>query len=422
MTFFKNLIWGKKPVTSRVEFKYAMLRGDFAIIILAIGVFYIILDSVNNVFVFIPWYCLMIATCVVAMIYNRKRKYTISTLIILLCMNFLIYIFADVDHPDGGVFFFFMSSSMASLILLSYYKSRIWLTFAFLPIVMGYLAYFFQLDVVPEPSYEGNMVQINFLSNFTISVCSTIFMVRFLINRNHESEQELVERNQLLEKANKELDHFVYSVSHDLRAPLSSILGLANIYTLAKDDAERSDMVRMIHERATSLDAFIREVLDYSRNARTELRIQTVAVRPLINEVIQSMQFITGAEEINISIDIDADLVVTTDRERMKVILSNIISNAVYYRDINKVPSLKIESSVASREWIITIKDNGIGIKAEHLDRIFEMFYKAHDRAQGTGLGLYIVKETLQRLDGTIGVESEYGEGTVFRIRLKAEG
>jgi len=416
---FKNVIWGKRPVTSRLEFKFAMLRGEFAIIIILVGIFYTLLDGFNEVYVFLPWYAIMILMSILAMVLNRYKKYSTATLIILFIINFLTYIFADVDHPEGGVFFFFMTSSMAGLILLSYYRSNVGLLFAFLPIVMGYLAYFFDLNALPPPVYGENMVEINFMSNFTISFCATIFMLQFLINRNSESEKELMEQNRLLEKANKELDHFVYSVSHDLRAPLSSILGLTNVYSLAVDDNERTEMVKMIHERATSLDGFIREVLDYSRNARVELRLHEMNVRPIVDEVVHSLLFIKGAESVSIRINIDPSLKVITDRERIKVILSNILSNAIYYCDPNKKSFIEIDSSVKENEWTISIKDNGIGIKPEHLNRIFEMFYKAHERAQGTGLGLYIVKETLQRLGGVIEVDSIYEIGTTFIIKLK---
>ncbi|NOT76265.1 MAG: HAMP domain-containing histidine kinase [Cyclobacteriaceae bacterium] len=420
MSLAQKLFWGSRPIVSRHEFKYAMLRGEFAIIILMVGVFYSFLDSVNGVFVFIPWYSLMIAMSAAAIVLNRRKHYTSSTVIILFIINFLVYIFADVDHPDGGVFFYFMTSSMAGLILLSYYNSKAGLLFAFFPVPIGYLAFFFDAHLAPSPVYGPGMVAVNFIANFTIALLSTVFMLQFLLNRNKESEESLREQNELLEKTNKELDHFVYSVSHDLRAPLSSILGLTNVYELAKDDTERASMVRMMQERAQTLDNFIREVLDYSKNTRVELRILPVKVKEILDDVIREILFIQGAEEVSIHVHADASLNVRTDKERVKVILTNIIGNAIYYRDIIKRPSVDIESFIKDGKWITIIRDNGIGIPPEHQGRIFEMFYKAHDRAQGTGLGLYIVKETLQRLNGEVTVESVYGEGSTFTVSISA--
>lgn len=421
MSLMRDIIWGSRPVTSRLEFKYAMLRGEFAIIIMMVVVFYICLDMVNEVYVFLSWYFIMILTSATAMIFNRRQRYTLSNVIILSTLNFLIYIFADVDHPNGGVYFYLITTSMAGLVLISYYNLKTGLFFAFLPIALGFIAFFWNLNLIPPPVYEENMVSVNFLSNFSIALLASVFMLQFLLNRNKESEDSLVCQNQLLEKANKELDHFVYSVSHDLRAPLSSILGLTNVYHLAIDDKEKTAFVKMIHERAHALDKFIREVLDYSRNARVELNLQPVNVYSVVKEVLHGMLYLNGVEDVTIENRVDPTLTVATDQERIKVVLNNLLGNAIHYRDPGKMTSsIVIESSVSEGNWVIAIKDNGIGIKQEHLARIFEMFYKAHDRAHGTGLGLYIVKETLQRLNGDIKVESEYGIGTTFVVTLAA--
>src|SRR5262249_47972615 len=106
----------------------------------------------------------------------------------------------------------------------------------------------------------------------------------FDINERKIAEEKIILQNHLLAKANKELDQFVYSVSHDLRAPLSSILGLANVFALSDDGAEKENIIRLIRERANTLDTFIREILDYSRNARTALKIQQVNIVDLVNE------------------------------------------------------------------------------------------------------------------------------------------
>ena len=418
MGLIRSIVWGKRPLPSRQEFKYAMLRGEFAIIIIIVGVFYICLDTFNGVKVFLPWYTLMIAMAVTSMLFNRWQQYTLSNLIILFIINFLVYIFADVDHPNGGVFFYFMTSSMAGLILFNNYKSTAGLFFALLPVVLGCLAFFTDLNLLPHPVYTESMIGINFIANFTIGLLSTFFMLHFLLNQNQESEQTLVEQNELLEKANKELDHFVYSVSHDLRAPLSSILGLTNIYQLSGDENEKAAIVKMISERANALDNFIGEVLDYSRNARVELKLEPVNVWGLVDEVRKGMLHMDGVQDVTIDIRVDPGLMVSTDRERIKVILNNLVSNAIHYRDPGKKPTLVIESSIMAEYWIIVVKDNGIGIKKEHHERIFDMFYKAHDRAHGTGLGLYIVKETIQRLGADIQVESEYAVGSTFIVKI----
>jgi PAS domain S-box-containing protein len=238
------------------------------------------------------------------------------------------------------------------------------------------------------------------------------------INEQKLAEDKVRKQNDLLLKANKELDQFVYSVSHDLRAPLSSILGLTNIYPIAKDDQEKGSIIKMISERAATLDAFISEILDYSRNARTELRIRPVNVHELTHEVLKGLAYINGYDRIRIESEIDAALTISTDRERVKIILNNVIGNAVKYSDPAKESFIFIASFVKDGEWIIEIRDNGIGIKEEHHKKIFDMFYQAHERGHGSGLGLYIVMEAVHRLKGNVQVWSEYAMGSTFTITL----
>jgi signal transduction histidine kinase len=235
------------------------------------------------------------------------------------------------------------------------------------------------------------------------------------------AEEKILQQNELLAKANKELDYFVYSVSHDLRAPLSSILGLANIYSMTADEQERADIIRMVGDRAQVLDNFIREVLDYSRNARLELKLHSLNLSEIVLEVLETFKHMEGFRNVEMRVDVDRQLTVTSDRERIKVILSNLLANAVNYRDHGKKSIITIRAVVNTEFWAVQIEDNGIGIKPEHHDRIFDMFYKAHDRSKGTGLGLYIVRETLHRLKGEIEVRSEYGKGSVFGFQVPME-
>jgi PAS domain S-box-containing protein len=232
------------------------------------------------------------------------------------------------------------------------------------------------------------------------------------------AEEKIRLQNNLLVKTNRELDHFVYSVSHDLRAPLSSIMGLTNVYGLSADNREKEVIVKLISERANTLDDFIREILDYSRNARTELKINLLNVRKLVGDVLTGLAHMNGLERIQIETEIPTDLEVMSDSDRLKIILNNMISNAVKYSDPHKKSFIYIRSFVEDMQWILSVHDNGIGIEQQHHERIFEMFYQAHSNAQGSGLGLYILKEAVQRLNGKISVVSEYGAGSTFTLSL----
>jgi PAS domain S-box-containing protein len=238
------------------------------------------------------------------------------------------------------------------------------------------------------------------------------------IHERKLAEEKILRQNELLAKANTELDQFVYSVSHDLRAPLSSILGLTNVYRLTDQASEKESIVRFIRERANNLDGFIREILDYSRNSRTTLRCQPVNLLQLVDEVLNGLNYMHGFDSIDMRFEIHPELLVLTDRERVKVILNNLVSNAVKYSDASKKSFVSLQASADKHGFVIQVRDNGIGIREEFHQQIFEMFFQAHDHARGSGLGLYIVKETVQKLQGSISLQSEYGVGTAFTILL----
>ncbi|MFN8312239.1 MAG: PAS domain-containing sensor histidine kinase [Cyclobacteriaceae bacterium] len=238
------------------------------------------------------------------------------------------------------------------------------------------------------------------------------------ISDRKQVEEKLHTQNQLLLKTNQELDQFVYSVSHDLRAPLSSILGLTRIYELTNEPAERDSIVKLISDRANTLDLFIREILDYSRNARMEVKLKDVHVATLVREIVNGLQHMAGMERIAFQWELDEGIVVRTDPERLKVVVTNLISNAVKYSDTGKNSFVRINSMQEHNTWKFVVADNGIGIEAQHIPKVFEMFYQAHANSQGSGLGLYIVTEAVDRLGGKIQVDSRYAIGTTFTVTL----
>lgn len=562
MSHFRNFLVGKESITSRKEFKYAMLRGQFACIICSVALFYTILDTINGVKVFIPWYGLLAGLALVSLFLNRKKYYTAATILQLILINSLIFLFADVDHPYGGVFFFFMTCSSAGLILLNYYHRSLSFVFALLPILLGYLAFTQDLNIIPPPMYEENMVRINFLANLTIGIISNVFVVIFLINRNTETErtlrdsekhlikisadlkvseerfamaltgtragiyewkvkshsiyvspywksllgyeshelkdltfelylsfihpedlarttqtieshltdhlpyqnelrvrtksgafkwfldsgiskldeegntslvigsiididerkkaeEELALKNHQLAKTNEELDRFVYSASHDMRAPLSSLLGLIHLSEKTDRPEEVSIYLQMMKDRIKTMEGFIKEVTDYSRNTRLDIAPVHVSLLNLVEEVVQNLAYSIVNKKVRIAVDIDKELVILTDISRLKVVITNLLSNAYKYHFFDQPDPFIIVSAVKrSENAIITVKDNGLGISPEHHSRIFEMFYRASENSEGSGLGLYIVKETLEKLRGSISVQSAEGTGSEFIVTL----
>ncbi len=236
-----------------------------------------------------------------------------------------------------------------------------------------------------------------------------------------QKEKELQQQNSKLVKTNEELDRFVYSTSHDLRAPLSSILGLISIMEMDEPgNIEKHKMhLSMIKNSAHKLDAFISEILDYSRNSRMELQQDEIKFSELIQKIITKFEYLNPTHKIQIIEGISQESKFITDAKRLDIILSNIISNAYKYIDTSK-PDSFIKIMIFSNEQLanITIEDNGIGIEDNLKNRIFEMFFRATNESTGSGLGLYIVQETIEKLGGKIRLESQFQKGSKFIIDI----
>jgi signal transduction histidine kinase len=255
----------------------------------------------------------------------------------------------------------------------------------------------------------------------TESETNTTFVLGSLIDIDDrkKAEQEILLKNDQLAKINEELDRFVYSASHDMRAPLSSLLGLIDLSERTNQPNELKEYHRMMRDRIKVMEGFIKEVTDYSRNARLELLLDKHALAVMVNEVVDNLAYSLVDKKMQISVDIDPSLIISTDAGRLKIVLSNIVSNAFKYHNPSaENPFIAITASVVGHQIVISIKDNGLGIAKEHHQKIFGMFYRASEISDGSGLGLYIVKETLGKLNGTISFQSEVAVGSTFSIYL----
>ncbi|WP_340153893.1 two-component regulator propeller domain-containing protein [uncultured Marivirga sp.] len=223
--------------------------------------------------------------------------------------------------------------------------------------------------------------------------------------------------NAKLVKVNSELDGFVYSASHDLRSPLASLLGLIN---LSRKDSEHIHIYLDKMEKSIKrLDDFIAEIIDFSSNERKEVVCDEVDFKATINNIVDELSFLDSDNEVKKEIEVHQSGQFVSDNRRIAVIFRNLISNALKYSDDSKdEPFLKVFVKSNSKKAEIEIEDNGIGISKEEQKEVFKMFYRATERSTGSGLGLYIILETVEKLQGKIKMESEKYEGTRFIIEI----
>ena len=222
-----------------------------------------------------------------------------------------------------------------------------------------------------------------------------------------------------LSKTNKELDRFVYSVSHDLRAPMTTLLGLLNV-------AEHEDNIDALHQyqvlmrnSVKRMDHFISNLLNYSSSKRLENVPELISLEELTEEVASSLRHLPNAFSIDFITDFDTLAPVRTDLHKFKIILSNLLSNAVLFHNIEQErPFIRLKLKSSPTDLHLTIEDNGQGIEEEYHQKIFNMFFRGNKKSTGNGLGLYIVKETVEKLNGQISFESTLGQGTTFKVEL----
>jgi signal transduction histidine kinase len=234
----------------------------------------------------------------------------------------------------------------------------------------------------------------------------------------YQARKQLKEKITELEKTNDELNRFIYSTSHDLRSPLMSVLGIINLTRLDNSVTDPNGYVDMIESCILKLDGFIQKIIEYYRNSRLDVEHEKIYFDSLLHECIAAFKPQNTAIEFQLNIDQPVDF--KGDTFRISVILNNLISNAVKYQKPDESnPKVNLSVKVEPHKATIWIEDNGIGILSEHLSNIFKMFFRSkNNNKPGSGIGLYIVKEALSKIGGTIGVESKYGEGTQFEITI----
>lgn len=240
------------------------------------------------------------------------------------------------------------------------------------------------------------------------------------ITERFKSEQNLENKNRELMKANFELDRFAYSVSHDLRSPLTSMLGLLSFIEDETQEPQTLEHAQMIRSRVNRLDSYIKNILSYSRNNRTELEIEKINLNKSISDIISTFIVKKNALNVKFELNIEEETQFYTDKLAFCTVVENVISNAIKFRsDDTEKSFVKITGFANDQQLSITVEDNGIGIPEDQQHKVFDMFFRSSATIEGSGIGLYIANEIVQKLHGLISVSSEEGKGSAFKIQLK---
>jgi PAS domain S-box-containing protein len=223
-----------------------------------------------------------------------------------------------------------------------------------------------------------------------------------------------------LQKANFELDSFTYRASHDLKAPLRSILGLVNLAKEEELSPEISHYFQLIEKSVLRLDSFVVDLLALSRNNRTEVVIDSVSWEEQINKCLEGLAYMDNYQKTKINLEIHQKEDFYSDPTRIDLIINNLIANAIKYqpKNLEHKPKVSIKAHVFKHHTLLMVEDNGEGIPYHYQNKVFDMFFRASTNSEGSGLGLYIVKSAVEKLEGNIKLQSEPDIGTKFTIIL----
>lgn len=232
-------------------------------------------------------------------------------------------------------------------------------------------------------------------------------------------EATVAERTAKLRDSVAELEHFSYTITHDMRAPLRSMQGFAELLDEqygAQFDKVGRDYLHRIVQAACRMDRLIIDALNYSKAVRGEFAFETVKLGPLLRGIVDSYpQLQPPQADIQLAEDLPA---VCANEAGLTQCFSNVLSNAVKFVERGKTPRVKVWAEMKGDMVRVWFEDNGIGIPADQYDRVFVMFQRLDKAYEGTGVGLALVRKVVQQMKGNVGFESTLGKGTKFWIDL----
>ncbi len=237
-----------------------------------------------------------------------------------------------------------------------------------------------------------------------------------------ELEQRVAERTEALTLANRELESFSYTVSHDLKSPLRGIEGYSQLLLETahdKLDATERDYLKRIRRGVVRMSHLIQDLLEYSRLDRRDMAVSPLQLQESIEDVLHSVQ--ADVDRIGTELIVDVPAVeLLTDRDGLAVSLRNLVGNAVKFSAESPHPTVRVSARVEDGEIMIEVQDNGVGFDMKYHDHLFGIFQRLHpaDQFPGTGVGLALVAKAMQRMGGRVWAQSVPGQGTTFYLAI----
>jgi PAS domain S-box-containing protein len=244
-----------------------------------------------------------------------------------------------------------------------------------------------------------------------------------LVDDLNKQSLKLEESNASLNAINNELETFTYSVSHDLKAPLRGIDGYSRLLldTYLDDlSTEARQFLDNIRSSANQMNLLIEDLLAYSRMERKDIISERIHLKGFINNLVPYYKAVLEQDNIRLEIDVADDFYVQADKDSLNMVFRNLIDNAIKFSAKTSQAKIEIKASENNENWLIFVKDNGIGFEMKYRERIFKIFQRLHlaEEYEGTGIGLAMVAKAMNRMNGKVWAESELGKGACFYLEI----
>lgn len=245
------------------------------------------------------------------------------------------------------------------------------------------------------------------------------------ITRRKQAEKALEVQNERLVQINNDLDNFIYTASHDLKAPISNIEALlqALLRTLPPESLSMERPKRITSLMQESVERFKKTIANLTEVVKLQKENSREAVMVDLLDVIKDVRFdleqLIQSSGAQLEVDVSDCPCIHFSEKNLRSVVYNLLSNAIKYRAPERVPQVQITCKSTSDYYVLLVKDNGLGIDTRHTDQLFVMFKRLHSHVEGTGIGLYMVKKMVENAGGRIEVKSQLGEGTTFLVYFK---
>ncbi|MFK7952794.1 MAG: ATP-binding protein [Ekhidna sp.] len=414
---FHEILLGHVTESSGIERSRILFSASTIVVIILSSIFFLAYDLYLGYPISLLVYTLFIVLFTYALRLLRIGKYDDGLCLLLVGLNIFIYLIMSSIPEDSMSAIFYIGIIVVEYVLLGGEKKvRLFLLLS-LSFAIYLIDAFIDFSLLPTRSYDDVTLQVNKVVDFIICAIVILITIKLLIDYLKTIIEERTKTNAELQRLNKELDKYAYTITHDIKGPIQSMQSFIDL--LENDHSNINEYLSMMRQNFINLSNLVEDVAERARSRNFEVKKEVFNVRESVEIIWELSRHNSDAMGIDFLVEMPEEFLIKTDKSRITGILNNLITNSIAYHDKSKNnPFIKVSGYLKDDFLFFSVEDNGIGIDSEYKEKVFEMFYRASNKQGGSGLGLFTVKELVDELSGQIELESSQGEKTVFSVKI----